>query len=78
MQQGLPQVADLSQLYCGIARTEEGYAVDVFCGDTCVDSLVYATRADARRATETLKTLYRTDRRKPTAVAHMSSHRSAL
>jgi hypothetical protein len=33
--------------YCGIARTEEGFAVDVFRGDTCIESLVYETRKKA-------------------------------
>ena len=36
-----------SRIYCGIARTEEGYAVDVFRGDTCVDSFPYPRRRDA-------------------------------
>jgi hypothetical protein len=38
---------DARRLYCGIARTEEGFAVDVFRGDTCIESLVFETRADA-------------------------------
>lgn len=49
--------------YCGISRTAEGYAVDLFCGDTCVDSFNYDNRADATRATEVLKLLYSTDQR---------------
>ena len=36
-----------SRRYCGIARTQEGYAVDVFEGDTCLESEVHATRKDA-------------------------------
>jgi hypothetical protein len=35
------------RIYCGIARTEEGFAVDVFRGDTCIESRVYATRPEA-------------------------------
>jgi hypothetical protein len=35
------------RVYCGIARTEDGFAVDLFCGDTCIESRVVETRADA-------------------------------
>ena len=35
------------RIYCGIARTEEGFAVDVFRGDTCIESLEFATQAEA-------------------------------
>lgn len=35
--------------YCGIAETEEGFAVDVFHGDTCVASTVHASRDEAER-----------------------------
>ncbi len=38
------------RVYCGIARTEEGFAVDLFRGDTCLDSWVYLTREAAVRA----------------------------
>ena len=51
------------RMYCGISRTAEGYAVDLFCGDTCVDSFNYDTRVDASRATEVLKLLYGTEQR---------------
>ena len=47
-----------TRVYCGIARTEDGYAVDVFRGDTCIDSFVFNTRADARRAAEGLRMHY--------------------
>jgi len=47
-----------SRVYCGIARTEDGYAVDVFRGDTCIDSFVFNTRTDARRAADGLKVFY--------------------
>jgi hypothetical protein len=39
-----------SRIYCGIARTEEGFAVDVFCGDWCIESEPHRTRAVAVRA----------------------------
>ena len=51
------------RMYCGISRTAEGYAVDLFCGDTCLDSFNYDTRVDAARATEVLKLLYGTEQR---------------
>lgn len=38
---------DAHRIYCGIARTEEGFAVDVFQGDTCIESLVFETQAEA-------------------------------
>jgi hypothetical protein len=44
-----------SRVYCGIARTKEGYAVDVFRGDTCVDSFPYGNRQDAIDGAWTLK-----------------------
>lgn len=30
-----------SRSYCGIAVTDDGFAVDVFHGDTCVDSSLH-------------------------------------
>jgi hypothetical protein len=39
--------AGQSRKYCGVARTEEGYAVDLFEGDTCLGSEVFATRKEA-------------------------------
>ena len=47
-----------ARVYCGIARTDDGYAVDVFRGDTCIDSFVFNTRSDARRAADGLKVFY--------------------
>ena len=41
--------------YCGIAETEEGFAVDVFHGDTCVDSSIHPNRKDAERAAQALR-----------------------
>lgn len=40
--------------YCGIAATEEGYAVDVFQGDTCVASSTFERQSDAERAAHAL------------------------
>jgi hypothetical protein len=39
-----------NRVYCGIARTEEGFAVDVFRGDTCIDSRVLDSRNAAVKA----------------------------
>ena len=47
-----------SRTYCGIAETDEGYAVDVFSGDTCVDSRPCRTRAEALRLTREFKESY--------------------
>ena len=44
-----------SRVYCGIARTKEGDAVDVFRGDTCVDSVPYGNRQEAIAGAWTLK-----------------------
>ena len=44
-----------SRASCGISRTDEGYAVDLFRGDTCVESFVFPTRAEALEAVHTLK-----------------------
>jgi hypothetical protein len=42
--------AGRSRTYCGVARTEDGFAVDVFRDDTCIASGEYATREMAVRA----------------------------
>jgi hypothetical protein len=47
-----------SRVSCGISRSEDGYAVDLFRGETCVDSFFYSTRADAERVTRELKLQY--------------------
>lgn len=39
-----------SRTYCGIARTVDGYAVDLFRGDSCLASEIHGTRAEAERA----------------------------
>jgi len=48
-----------TRTYCGITRTEEGYAVDVFRGDTCVDTFGYDSLNEARRIAQSLKLQYR-------------------
>lgn len=58
-----------SRLSCGISRTEEGYAVDVFRGDTCVESFVYRDRAEAVGASRALKRQYQQRRTRPTATS---------
>jgi hypothetical protein len=50
--------AGRSRVSCGISRTEDGFAVDVICGETCVDSFFYQNRADAERVTRQLKLQY--------------------
>lgn len=44
--------------YCGIAETDEGFAVDVFQGDTCVASSTFESRADAERAAGQMQSRY--------------------
>lgn len=39
-----------TRVYCGVARTEDGFAVDLFCGDVCVDSWIFGTRQAAVKA----------------------------
>lgn len=47
-----------SRSYCGIAGTEDGFAVDLFRGDTCLSSATYGTWQDAERAAEALRARY--------------------
>ena len=47
-----------SRISCGISRTEDGFSVDVFHGDRCVDRFAFLTRLDAERQTRTLKLHY--------------------
>jgi hypothetical protein len=44
--------------YCGIAETEEGFAVDVFEGDTCVASVVFTSQPEAEEAALRLRSRY--------------------
>lgn len=48
-----------SRTYCGIAHTEDGFAVDVFDGDICVESHHYNTSTDATCVAIALKDQYR-------------------
>jgi len=48
-----------SRISCGISRTEDGFSVDVFDGDVCVDQFPCDNRTDAERRTRSLKLLYR-------------------
>ena len=41
-----------SRIYCGIAKTADGFAVDVFRGDTCIESETFATRLEAAFAVD--------------------------
>jgi hypothetical protein len=41
-----------------ISRSEDGFAVDLSRGTTCLDSFFYRTRADAERLTRQLKLQY--------------------
>ncbi len=47
-----------SRIYCGIARTEEGFAVDVFRADTCIESMVYESRREAVRGAAAFERQY--------------------
>lgn len=47
-----------SKVSCGISRTEDGFSVDLFRGETCVDSFCYRTREDAERLTRKLRLEY--------------------
>lgn len=63
--------------YCGIARTEDGFAVDVFVGDSCIASSTYATRREAETAalllrgssTPSLAEIARESRRLPLSMS---------
>ena len=44
-----------SRKYCGVAETEDGFAVDVFEGDTCVWSEIVETRKEAKQKAMGLK-----------------------
>ena len=39
-----------SRRYCGMEQTEDGFAVDVMRGDTCVASETFPSRDQAERA----------------------------
>jgi len=46
------------RIYGGIAETPEGFAVDVFENDTCVESDTFLTREEAEEAALALKHHY--------------------
>lgn len=54
-----------TRIYCGIAQTDEGFAVDLFRGDFCVASQVHRTWADAERAARALARRYERARAAP-------------
>jgi hypothetical protein len=45
----------MSRVSCGISRSDEGYAVELFRGETCVESFVYPSRAEAMQVAQDLK-----------------------
>lgn len=49
------------RVYCGIAQTEDGYAVDVFRGDTCIESETFASRLEAAFAVDLFRRRYSGD-----------------
>jgi hypothetical protein len=51
--------------YCGIARTPDGFALDVFRGDTCLASTLHESWSAAEQEATALKRRYR--RRRPAA-----------
>jgi hypothetical protein len=57
--------------YCGIARTPDGFALDVFRGDTCLASTLHESWSQAEREASTLKRRHR--RRRPAAHAAWDS-----
>ena len=44
--------------YCGVAQTEDGFAVDVFDGDTCVFSQIFGSKKEAEASALSLKARY--------------------
>jgi hypothetical protein len=44
--------------YCGIARIPDGYAVDVFEGDSCIESESFGTRLEAAYAVDLFRRRY--------------------
>ncbi|MCR4375778.1 MAG: hypothetical protein NUW22_13105 [Acidobacteria bacterium] len=47
-----------ARTYCGIAEAEGEFAVDLFSGDTCLSSEVFATRPEAARTAQALHRRY--------------------
>ncbi len=48
-----------SRVSCGVSQTEDGYAVQLFRGDHCVERFVYPSRAEAMDAARSLKLQFR-------------------
>lgn len=67
-----------SRTYCGIARTPEGYAVDVFEGDDCIESETFESRLEAAYAVDQFRRRYAGDEREAATPrmthAAMSAH----
>lgn len=53
--------------YCGIARTPEGFALDVFRGDNCLSSTIHASWREAEHEASALKRRHRRRRSSPEA-----------
>ena len=47
-----------SRVFCGIARTDEGFAVDVFYSDTCVASFPCRSQQEAEHVARDLRFEY--------------------
>lgn len=62
--------------YCGIARTPDGFALDVFRGDICIASTLHATWGEAEREALALKRRYR-PRRSAAASSWTPAKRSS-
>lgn len=62
-----------NRAYCGIARTPDGYAVDVFDGDTCVESEIFSSRLEAAYAVDRFRRQYT---RESAAPAELMEHAS--
>jgi hypothetical protein len=65
--------------YCGVARTVDGYAVDLFRGDSCIASEIHATRQEAEQTAEKLSLSYvhRSDSSIPANTPRLSLHGSS-
>jgi hypothetical protein len=48
-----------ARTYCGIARTPDGFALDVLRGDTCLASTLHETWSEAEREASAMKRRYR-------------------
>jgi hypothetical protein len=47
-----------SRVYCGVAATDDGFAVDVFRGDTCLESVDRSTQGEAVHQAGALRRRY--------------------